>query len=113
VLLGEHPRGGPGPTSARGWQAGVERIKAALPAGLAPVAGQPGVADVRGPGAIGVVQLDREVDIATATAAAVSAGAWLRPFRDPIYTMPPYVTGDDDLAAICAGVREAVTAAVG
>ena len=101
------------PTYPRGWRAEVKRIEAALTAGLAPVAGQPGVADVRVLGAIGVVQLDREVDIAAATDAAVAAGVWLRPFRDLIYTMPPYVTGDDDLAAICSGVREAVTAVAG
>jgi adenosylmethionine---8-amino-7-oxononanoate aminotransferase len=100
-----------GLTYPRGWQAEVARIEAALTAGLAPVAGRPGVADVRALGAIGVVQLDREVDIAAATAAAVRSGVWLRPFRDLIYTMPPYVTGDADVAAICAGVLAAVTAA--
>ena len=94
----------------RGWQAEVGRIEAALSAGLAPAAGRPGVADVRVLGAIGVVQLDREVDVAAATRAAVSAGVWLRPFRDLIYTMPPYVTGDDDIAAICAGVLAAAAA---
>jgi adenosylmethionine-8-amino-7-oxononanoate aminotransferase len=101
----------PGLTYPRGWQAEVARIEAALTAGLAPVAGQPGVADVRALGAIGVVQLDREVDVTAATEAAVSAGVWLRPFRDLIYTMPPYVTSDADVAAICAGVRAAVSAA--
>jgi adenosylmethionine-8-amino-7-oxononanoate aminotransferase len=65
------------------------------------------VTDVRVLGAIGVVQLSHEVDIAAATAAAVRAGVWLRPFRDLVYTMPPYVTSDDDLAAICAGVLAA------
>jgi len=99
-------------TYPRGWQAQVRRIEAGLAAGLAPVAGQPGVADVRVLGAIGVVQLDREVDMAAATSAAVAAGVWLRPFRDLIYTMPPYVTSDDELAAVCAGVVAAVTAAV-
>lgn len=29
---------------------------------------------------------------------------WLRPFRDLVYTMPPYITGDEDLATICAAV---------
>jgi adenosylmethionine-8-amino-7-oxononanoate aminotransferase len=99
-----------GTTYPRGWQAEVARIESALSAGLAPVAGQPGVADVRTLGAIGVVQLDREVDVAVATEAAVGAGVWLRPFRDLIYTMPPYVTTDADVAAICAGVRAAVAA---
>jgi adenosylmethionine-8-amino-7-oxononanoate aminotransferase len=95
-----------------GWRAAVTRIEAGLRHGLAPAAGLAGVADVRVLGAIGVVQLDREVDVAAATAAAVRAGVWLRPFRDLVYTMPPYVTADEDVAAICAGVLAAVEAAV-
>ena len=35
--------------------------------------------------------LDHEVDVPAATRAAVGSGVWLRPFRDLIYTMPPYV----------------------
>jgi adenosylmethionine---8-amino-7-oxononanoate aminotransferase len=46
-----------------------------------------------------------------ATAAAVRAGVWLRPFRDLVYTMPPYVTSDEDVAVICAGVLTAVESA--
>ena len=93
-----------------GWQASVGRLAAGLEAGLAAARGRPGVADVRVLGAIGVVQLTREVDVAAATAAAVRAGVWLRPFRDLIYTMPPYLTGDEDLALICHGVLAAVDA---
>jgi adenosylmethionine-8-amino-7-oxononanoate aminotransferase len=96
-----------------GWQAEVSRIEAGLAAGLAPAAHLPGVADVRVLGAIGVVQLEADVDIAAATGAAVEAGVWLRPFRDLIYTMPPYVTGDDDVAAICSGVLAAAAASTG
>ena len=95
----------------RGWLAEVKRIEAGLRSGLAAASGLPGVADVRVLGAVGVVQLDREVDVGAATAAAVAAGVWLRPFRDLIYTMPPYVTGDDDVAAICAGIVRAAGAA--
>ena len=93
-----------------GWQPCVARIAAGLAAGLAPAASLPGVTDVRVLGAVGVVQLDHEVDMAAATAAAVRAGVWLRPFRDLIYTMPPYVTGDEDLALICRGVLAAAAA---
>ncbi len=89
----------------------VRRIETGLRAGLEPLRGAPGVADVRVLGAIGVVQLDRPVDVARATAAAVRAGVWLRPFRDLIYTMPPYVTDDADVARITAGVAAAVAAA--
>ena len=106
VLLGA-------PTYPRGWRSEVARIEAGLVTGLAPAVGRPGVTDVRVLGAIGVVQLDRDVDVAAATEAAVRAGVWLRPFRDLIYTMPPYVTGDADVAAICSGVLAAVTASTG
>ncbi|MFE7552267.1 adenosylmethionine--8-amino-7-oxononanoate transaminase [Streptomyces gardneri] len=95
---------------SRDWAVDVKRIEAGLRDGLAPVAGLPGVKDVRVCGAIGVVQLDHDVDMAAATRAAVRAGVWLRPFRDLIYTMPPYVTGDEDLARICAGVHAAAAA---
>jgi len=93
------------------WQANVRRIETGLSDGLAPLADHPAVSDVRVLGAIGVVQLDREVDVAAATAAAVERGVWLRPFRDLVYTMPPYVSTDDDVAQICAGVAAAVGAA--
>jgi len=111
VLLGA-TLPGEGATYPDGWRAEVSRIEAGLRAGLAPAAGWAGVADVRVLGGIGVVQLDREVDIPAATAAAVRAGVWLRPFRDLVYTMPPYVTADEDVAAICAGVLAAVGAIV-
>jgi len=108
VLLGT---AGDDATYPLGWQAEVARVEAGLRSGLADAAGWPGVADVRVLGAIGVVQLDRDVDGPAAAEAAVRGGVWLRPFRDLIYTMPPYVTRDEDLAGICAGVLAAVQAA--
>jgi len=94
------------------WAGAVGRISAELAAGLAPLRELPGVADVRVRGAIGVVQLAREVDVAAATAAAVAAGVWLRPFRDLIYAMPPYICTSDDVAVICEGMRAATEASV-
>jgi len=89
------------------WAASVSRISSGLSAGLAPAGDVPGVADVRVLGAIGVVQLDHPVDVAAATSAAVAQGVWLRPFRDLIYTMPPYIANDDDVALICRGMLAA------
>jgi adenosylmethionine-8-amino-7-oxononanoate aminotransferase len=83
-----------------------------LRAGLAPGRDVAGVKDVRVLGGIGVVQLDRPVDVAAATRAAVRRGVWLRPFRDLIYTMPPYITGDDDVTAICGALLDAATASI-
>jgi adenosylmethionine---8-amino-7-oxononanoate aminotransferase len=82
------------------WREQVSAIEEGLRAGLEPARELPGVADVRVLGAIGVVQLDHEVDIPAATAAAVDRGVWLRPFRDLIYTMPPYVIAEDDLLRV-------------
>nr|WP_246214172.1 adenosylmethionine--8-amino-7-oxononanoate transaminase [Kitasatospora viridis] len=92
------------------WQTEVKRIEHGLRTGLADLAGAPGVRDVRVQGAIGVVQLDHPVDMAAATEAAAREGVWLRPFRDLVYTMPPYVTDDEDLARIAAGVGAAAVA---
>jgi adenosylmethionine-8-amino-7-oxononanoate aminotransferase len=92
------------------WRSEVGRIEAGLRAGLAAAAEVPGVREVRVLGAIGVIQLDHEVDLAAATAAAVRAGVWLRPFRDLVYTMPPYITGDADLERICAAAVAAARA---
>ncbi|MDX3853542.1 adenosylmethionine--8-amino-7-oxononanoate transaminase [Streptomyces sp. AK02-01A] len=89
------------------WEREVKRIGTGLDEGLAEAAALPGVRDVRVLGAIGVVQLDHEVNMAAATRAAVREGVWLRPFRDLVYTMPPYVTDDDDVARICRAVTAA------
>ena len=51
-------------------------------------------------GGIGVLQLDHPVDMAVATEVATEHSVWLRPFRDLVYAMPPYVIGDDDLASV-------------
>jgi adenosylmethionine-8-amino-7-oxononanoate aminotransferase len=68
------------------------------------------VADVRTLGAVGVVELRRPVDVVAATEAALDHGVWLRPFRNLVYTMPPYVASDDDVASICSAIHAAVSA---
>jgi adenosylmethionine-8-amino-7-oxononanoate aminotransferase len=92
---------------AHDWQAQVGRIGAGLVSGLASCRDLPGVADVRTIGAVGVVQLDHEVDVVRATDAAAAHGVWLRPFRDLVYAMPPFVTDDADLARICTAIAAA------
>jgi adenosylmethionine-8-amino-7-oxononanoate aminotransferase len=93
------------------WSAQVTRVNAGLASGLAAARHLPGVSDVRTIGAVGVVQLDHAADVGKATEAAVEQGVWLRPFRDLIYTMPPYVATDDDVARICAAIEAAAVVA--
>jgi adenosylmethionine-8-amino-7-oxononanoate aminotransferase len=57
-----------------------------------------------------VIQLDHQVDVAAATAAAVAERVWIRPFGDLVYAMPPYVCTDDEVAQICRGLAAAAAA---
>ncbi|ANN19069.1 adenosylmethionine--8-amino-7-oxononanoate transaminase [Amycolatopsis orientalis] len=90
-----------------GWKSDVPRIEAALKAGLEPARELSSVADVRVLGAIGVVELDHPVDMAVATEVLTANGVWLRPFRNLIYTMPPYISGAGDLAEITSAMVSA------
>jgi adenosylmethionine---8-amino-7-oxononanoate aminotransferase len=95
---------GPGDLGEGGWRRRVGVIEDGLRVGLEPARELGGVADVRVLGAIAVVQMHEEVDVAAVTAAAIERGVWLRPFRDLIYTMPPYVIAEDDLARVIGAV---------
>src|SRR5207244_1196641 len=88
----------------------VRAIELGLRRGLEQARELAGVADVRVLGAIGVVQLEREVDVATATAAALERGVWLRPFRDLIYAMPPYTIEGDELERVSDAMLAAARA---
>ncbi|MEU9686375.1 adenosylmethionine--8-amino-7-oxononanoate transaminase [Amycolatopsis japonica] len=90
-----------------GWKSDVPRIEAALKAGLEPARELPAVADVRVLGAIGVIELDHPVDMAVATEVLTGNGVWLRPFRNLIYTMPPYISEAEDLVAITSAMVSA------
>lgn len=92
------------------WAGEVTRIGSHLATGLAPLRDLPGVRDVRTIGAVGVVQFDHDVDVVAATEAALGAGVWLRPFRDLVYAMPPYVISDGELDRLVAGMEAAVRA---
>ncbi|MGB2721308.1 MAG: adenosylmethionine--8-amino-7-oxononanoate transaminase, partial [Rhodococcus sp. (in: high G+C Gram-positive bacteria)] len=85
---------------SRDWRAEVAALASGLSDGLAPARSLPGVADVRVLGGIGVVEMRSPVDMARATAAAVDAGVWLRPFGRLVYAMPPFICTDAEVTAI-------------
>lgn len=93
---------------AQDWAATVAGISAGLDIGLAPAQDLPGVKDVRVLGAVGVVQLEAPADVPAITEAALRRGVWLRPFLDLVYTMPPYVCTEADIAAIGAAMVGAI-----
>jgi len=92
------------------WREQVAGCEFVLREELAPARQLPGVREVRVLGAIAVIETDGEVDVAAASRAAIAAGVWLRPFRNLIYAMPPYVTGEADLRAVGAAMVAAARA---
>ena len=44
--------------------------------------------------------------MARATEISVSHGVWLRPFGRLVYTMPMYVSTDDEITQICRAIDE-------
>ena len=91
----------------------VPGLERGLRAGLEPARALASVEDVRVLGAVGVLALREAVDVPAVTAAALARGVWVRPFRNLVYTMPPYVTSEQDLATVTSGLVEAVRAVHG
>ena len=88
------------------WRSSVAEISAGLTAGLEPARTLTGVIDVRVCGAIGVIECDRPVDLAIVTPAAIDRGVWLRPFRNLVYAMPPFICTPDEIAQVTSAMVE-------
>ncbi len=98
---------------SRDWRAGVLGIERRLREGLAPCAGMRGVREVRVLGAIGVVELDRPVDMARIQQCFVDRGVWVRPFGRLVYLMPPFIIGADELSLLAGAVCDVVAEEAG
>ncbi|MDQ7073940.1 MAG: adenosylmethionine--8-amino-7-oxononanoate transaminase [Gammaproteobacteria bacterium] len=91
------------------WQVQVQAIEAGLKVGLAACEPWPWVAEVRVLGAIGVVELQQPVNMATIQQQFVEAGVWVRPFGKLVYLMPPYIISTAELAQLTAAVCRVVS----
>ncbi len=86
------------------WRARVSEISAGLTGGLEPARTLSGVADVRVCGAIGVIETCEPVDLRIATPVALDHGVWLRPFRNLIYAMPPFICPPEEIGQITSAM---------
>ncbi len=95
------------------WRDQVARTQRVLGEALAGAARLAGVREVRTLGAIAVIETEQPVEVSAATAAALDHGVWLRPFRNLVYAMPPYIADEGELRAVAAAMTAAVDAGVG
>jgi adenosylmethionine-8-amino-7-oxononanoate aminotransferase len=86
----------------------VASIGVQLAEGLKTCRGLRGVRDVRVKGAIGVVQLANFPNHDLLRRRFVQEGAWIRPFGDVVYLMPPFVIDAADLESLLRAVRAVV-----
>jgi adenosylmethionine-8-amino-7-oxononanoate aminotransferase len=90
------------------WRGRVAAIHSQLHAELEACRTLDGVADVRTLGAIGVVELERPVDMAKVQPAFVDRGVWIRPFGRLVYIMPPFVTLPEDITALTGAIHSVI-----
>ena len=50
------------------------------------------------------IEMAKPVDMRVATMSALAHGIWLRPFRNLVYAMPPYICTPDELAQITSAM---------
>lgn len=93
---------------ASDWRSKVLAIESQLKTLLAPAANYASVRQVRVLGAIGVVEMTREVDMERITASFVAEGIWVRPFGRLVYIMPPFVISDRELKQLCGALLNVV-----
>ncbi len=88
------------------WQDRIHRIEKQLKAELKEASDYNSVRDVRVLGAIGVVETKEPVHVPEAQKFFVKEGVWIRPFKNLIYIMPPYIIEPKDLSKISRAMNK-------
>ena len=82
------------------WQQAVSTISNQMHQELARCTKLNSVKEIRVLGAIGVVELNQEVDMVSVQRKFVELGVWIRPFGKLIYIMPPYIATAEQLSKL-------------
>lgn len=90
------------------WRKNIKQIQETLKTQLSRLNTHPKVKEVRVLGGIGVLELEGSVDVATLQKYFVENGVWIRPFRNLIYIMPPYIIEEKDLIKLCQVIKNSL-----
>ncbi len=90
------------------WQQKIEQIARQLQEELTPVSDYDNVRDLRILGAIGVVEMNKPVQVADIQAQFVNEGVWIRPFGKLVYVMPPYIIEPDELHQLTSAILKII-----
>lgn len=88
------------------WSSQVAAISQQLQAELSPAMQFSQVADVRVLGAIGVIELTENVDVALCQRLFVELGVWIRPFGRLLYLMPPFIISSAQLSQLTSALLQ-------
>ncbi len=92
------------------WQGRIMAMQQRLERGLAPCRELALVRNVRVIGGISVVELHGDNLPDGLQEALVEAGVWVRPFRNLVYVMPPYVIRDAELDVLTSAITQVLAA---
>ncbi len=90
------------------WQKRIAIIEQQLQNEILPLIHHPKVKDTRVLGAIGVVEMHENVNVAQIQKFFVELGVWIRPFGKLIYIMPPFIITELELNQISKAIELAI-----
>jgi len=88
------------------WQSNIKRINKIINFELLALNDHPMVKEVRTLGAIGVLEMKHQINVAEMQKEFVKEGVWIRPFSNLLYIMPPYIISDRELILLTDKMKQ-------
>lgn len=88
----------------------VAKLESMMQDDLAQLVNFENVRSVNVLGAVGAVQMVRDVDVQRAVAFFVERGVWIRPIRDTVYLAPAFTISTESMDGLCETVKDFVKA---
>ncbi|ARC55019.1 adenosylmethionine-8-amino-7-oxononanoate aminotransferase [Candidatus Riesia sp. GBBU] len=92
----------------KNWKKKVKNIESQLKSELLSVREYKNVSDVRILGAIGAVEMKNSFNIETLQKQFIKEGVWIRPFKNIIYIVPPFIISPLQLTKLIKSIKKIV-----